>query len=72
MFLNKFIASSLLLSNSIMLAKNRQPLKAQCEDKAAAKAASDLDKIFAEAGGIPPDPEEIQEMLMKAKGQTIR
>jgi hypothetical protein len=34
-----------------------------------------LDKIFGEAaanGGIPPDPEEIQELLMKAQGRSIR
>ena len=66
MFFNKFIASSLLVSNSIMLAKSKA--KAECEEKGAEKGAADLDKIFAEAGGIPPDPEEIQEMLMKAKG----
>lgn len=68
MFFNKFIASSFLISNSLMLAKNRVAMKAECESKGADQAASDLDKIFAEAGGIPPDPEEIQEMLMKAKG----
>lgn len=33
-----------------------------------------MDKIFSEAseGGIPPDPEEIQELLMKAQGRAIR
>ena len=72
MFFNKFITSSFLISNSLMLAKNRCQVKAECEEKGAEKGASDLDRIFAEAGGIPPDPEEIQEMLMKAKGQTIR
>jgi hypothetical protein len=42
-------------------------LPAECEDKSATeKAAKDLDTIFAAEGGMPPDPEEIQEMLMKA------
>ena len=68
MFFNKFIASSFLISNSIALAKNKASSRAECEEKGAEMGASDLDKIFAEAGGIPPDPEEIQEMLMKAKG----
>jgi len=34
-----------------------------------------LDKIFGDAmseGGIPPDPEEMQELLMKAQGRAIR
>ena len=47
-----------------------------CEDKGSAsaeKGAKDLDAIFASAeGGIPPDPEEIQELLLKASGRTIR
>lgn len=71
MLFNKIIGGSFLISNSILLAKNKRPA-AECEGEGAEKGAADLDKIFAEAGGIPPDPEEIQELLMKAKGLTIR
>ena len=42
---------------------------AACEGESAAaqKGADDLEKILAGTeGGIPPDPEEIQELLMKA------
>ena len=50
-------------------------MKAECEggQTGAEKGAQDLDQIFANTeGGMPPDPEEIQEMLMKAQGKTIR
>jgi len=38
------------------------------------QSVQDLDKIFSEAseGGLPPDPEEMQELLMKAQGRAIR
>lgn len=68
MFFNKLIGSSFLISNSLVLAKQKAQVKAECENKNAEQSANDLDKIFAESGGIPPDPEEIQEMLMRAKG----
>ncbi len=43
------------------------------ESAAAIKGADDLEKILAGTeGGIPPDPEEIQELLMKAQGRSIR
>jgi hypothetical protein len=48
---------------------------ALCEDKkpteAAQQGADDLERIMSE-GGMPPDPEEIQEILMRAQGRTIR
>jgi hypothetical protein len=69
MFANKIFASSLLLSNTLLIAKTTKlsPQPAECEDKSATeKAAKDLDTIFGAEGGMPPDPEEIQEMLMKA------
>lgn len=48
--------------------RQNNQFKAECEERTAAeKAATDLDQIFAaQDGGMPPDPEEIQEMLMKA------
>jgi hypothetical protein len=43
------------------------------ESAAAQKGADDLEKILAGTeGGLPPDPEEIQELLMKAQGRSIR
>ena len=50
---------------------------ALCEDKkpteAAQQGADDLERIMSGAeGGIPPDPEEIQELLMRAQGRSIR
>lgn len=43
------------------------------ESEAAKRGADDLEKILAGTeGGIPPDPEEIQELLMRAQGRTIR
>ena len=72
MFINKVIGSSLLFTNSYLLAKNTQ-VRAECENRTGVEqAASDLDKIFASADGMPPDPEEIQEMMLKAQGKTIR
>jgi len=59
----------------LLLTKRNQNLRAECETKptAAEQGAKDLDQIFASAeGGMPPDPEEIQEMLMKAQGKAIR
>ena len=48
---------------------------ALCEDKkpteSAQQGADDLESIMSE-GGIPPDPEEIQELLMRAQGRSIR
>ena len=82
MFGTKIFASSLLISNSLLLSKqgkfSRTNFAAECEEKkptAAEKSAQDLDAIFAAAqseSGMAPDPEEIQEMLMKAQGRTIR
>ena len=67
---SKFITSSLLFTNSFFAYKSSNGVtpKNECEDKTAAeKSANDLDAIFAnQDGGMPPDPEEIQEMLMKA------
>lgn len=71
---SKIFASSLLLSNSLIYMKRLNNNTAECEERTGAeKGASDLDQIFANTeGGMPPDPEEIQEMLMKAQGRTIR
>lgn len=72
---SKALASSLLFSNTLLLNNHFKKMEVStlCEDKNE-QAAADLDKIFAAAseGGMPPDPEEIQEMLMKAQGKTIR
>lgn len=67
---SKAFASSLLFSNTLLLnnhLKKKMDVTTLCEDKNE-QAAKDLDAIFAAAndGGMPPDPEEIQEMLMKA------
>lgn len=74
MIASKIFASSLLLGNSVLLMKRDQTVRAECaEGSGAEKGAQDLDQIFASTeGGMPPDPEEIQEMLMKAQGKTIR
>ena len=66
--LSKIAATALLLSNPYTFSKFNKFSRAECEQKSSAEqGASDLDKIFAGAdGGMPPDPEEIQEMLMKA------
>ncbi len=76
---SKAFATSILLTSttSIFKKQNSGKINAECQDNknAAAEAGvADLDKIFGEAaeGGIPPDPEEIQELLMKAQGRTIR
>ena len=50
---------------------------AQCEEKqpsaATQQGADDLERIMSGAeGGIPPDPEEIQELLARAQGRSIR
>jgi hypothetical protein len=65
---SKFITSSVLFANSLFAFKPINKYgKAECEDKAAEKSANDLDAIFAsQEGGMPPDPEEIQEMMMRA------
>jgi hypothetical protein len=75
MFSGSKLFLPILLSSGSLLKK--QQMSAECEDssKAAEQGAADLDKIFGQAaaeGGIPPDPEEIQELLMKAQGRTIR
>ncbi len=73
---SKLFASSFLFSNTLFVLNNKNKQKiAECEpSKAAEKSAQDLDAIFAAAneGGMAPDPEEIQEMIMKAQGRTIR
>ena len=68
-----FLGSTLLMSTTSTSFFKAQPLKsstAECapEMSAAEKGAADLDRILSQAseGGIPPDPEEIQELLMKA------
>lgn len=69
MFASKLFASTLLFPTTMLLAKREHLPKAECEGGStnAEKGAQDLDQIFANAdGGMPPDPEEIQEMLMKA------
>lgn len=70
----KIFASSLLLSTTFLNKRDLRKISAECaEQTGAERAAQDLDSIFANAeGGMPPDPEEIQEMLMKAQGKTIR
>jgi hypothetical protein len=72
MFISKVLGGSFLLTNSYHFAKN-SPVRAECETRTGTEqAAADLDKIFAAADGMPPDPEEIQEMMLKAQGKTIR
>jgi hypothetical protein len=64
MFISKVLGSSFFLTNSYLLAKNNS-VRAECENKSSAEqAASDLERIFASADGMPPDPEEIQEMML--------
>lgn len=71
MFFGKVLGGS-LLTNSLLMAKNNK-LRAECENKSGVEdAASDLDKIFASSDGMPPDPEEIQAIMLKAQGRTIR
>ncbi len=76
MLSSKFISSTFLLANSLSFLKDRNyHPKAECagQQTGAEKGAQDLDQIFAAHDtGMPPDPEEIQEMLMKAQGKTIR
>lgn len=79
MFGAKFFATS---STSVLLTGFhtqifKKQIVAQCEDKqpsaAAQQGADDLERIMSGAeGGMPPDPEEIQELLMRAQGRTIR
>ena len=78
MFAAKFFATS---SASVVLSGfHTQIFKkqiAQCEDKqpsaAAQLGADDLERIMSGAeGGIPPDPEEIQELIMRAQGRSVR
>ena len=73
---SKLFASSFLFSSSLLALNQKKPKVAECEpSKAVENSAADLDAIFAAAaseGGMPPDAEEIQEMLMKAQGRSIR
>lgn len=76
MIFSKYTATSLILSNSFLIAKSFKSKPALCEEKPktqAEKGAQDLDAIFAsQEGGLPPDAEEIQEMIMRAQGKKIR
>jgi len=66
MFLSKFTASTLLFSSTSFAISKKYNKQAFAEEKSAAeKSAQDLDAIFAQ-GGVPPDPEELQEMILKA------
>lgn len=62
-------ASSFLLSN----ANRFHRTESECAEKEekGAKEAEDLDKIFAQGGGMPPDPEEIQAIMAKMSGRKI-
>ena len=58
MFASKVFATTMLITTSSVMKKQR----AECQGTAAEQGAADLDKIFGAAqaeGGIPPDPEEI-------------
>jgi hypothetical protein len=66
-----FLASVLLTTTSSAQFKKQSQQKiinAECYGTNAEQGAADLEKIFSEAseGGLPPDPEEIQELLLKA------
>jgi len=72
------VFGSLLITTTTTAAFKKQSVS-QCAEKqpsaAAQQGAEDLDKILGSAmaeGGLPPDPEEIQELLLKAQGRTIR
>ncbi len=75
-----FITTALLSSGGAAMVKKQQAqtVRSECAERgqtAAEQGAADLDQIFnaaAAEGGIPPDPEEIQELLLKAQGRTIR
>ena len=75
MFISKLAATGVLFSGSYQVSRSQNRFRrAECEGNAAAEqGVTDLDKIFAgQEGGLPPDAEEIQEMIMKAQGKTIR
>lgn len=79
MFISKLAATGLFFSGAatacqITNNKSRRIINAECEGNSAnEQSVADLDKIFAgQDGGLPPDPEEIQEMIMKAQGKLIR
>lgn len=63
-------ASSFLLQNRTKFFRS----EAECAEKEekGSKEAEDLDKIFAQGGGMPPDPEEIQAIMAKMSGRKIQ
>jgi hypothetical protein len=65
-------ASGLFLSPFIMAQKGKHFNECASEKPEDSKEVQDLDKIFAQDGGMPPDPEEIQAIIAKMKGQQIR
>ena len=73
-FVSMFVLPTLLkkdqLGNSKFLYTKTQPT-AECAS--AEEEAADLQRILEqEGGGMPADPEEMQELLAKARGQTNR
>lgn len=75
MFLSRLAATGLLFSSASYIGQNsRQQPAAECEgSRTGEQSVEDLDKIFAgQDGGLPPDAEEIQEMILKAQGKSIR
>jgi hypothetical protein len=79
MFGSKVFASLLITTTTSAALKKQQSMIAQCAEKepasGAQQGADDLDKILGSAmseGGLPPDPEEMQEIFARAQGRTIR
>ena len=67
--LSKFSLFSSALASPFLISHKKKQFSNQteCEEKGS-KEAADLDKIFAQDGSMPPDPEEIQAMIAKMKG----
>ena len=46
--------------------KQQRKLRAECAENQTEKQVEDLDKIFASNDGLPPDQDEMMEMMLKA------
>lgn len=44
-------------------------MKYECAENKTEQQVQDLDKIFASNDGLPPDQEEMMEMMLKASGK---
>ncbi len=79
MNMKKILNQNLCLFGGLLAIKSQTTLfekkYASCDDFQAQHTADELDKLFREQAGssnLHPDPEEMQEILIKIQGKTIR